>query len=58
MNNAEKLTRMENEIKALTAEMNRLADNADYAGARKLNRKLDGLYERYAVLNSSPDQRG
>ena len=58
MNNAGKLKVLENEIKALTAEMNRLADNADYAGARKLNRKLDGLYERYAVLNSSPDQRG
>ena len=57
MNNASKLTKLENEMKALTAEMNRLSDEADYAGARKLNRKLDGLYERYAVLNSGPDQR-
>jgi len=58
MNNAAKLKILENEIKALTAEMNRLSDVADYAGARKINRKLDGLYERHAVLNSSPDQRG
>ena len=57
-NNAAKLTIIERKIKRVTASAERAADAADYAGARKLNRKLDGLYERHAVLNSSPDQKG